>query len=888
MTWARTIATGSGKVAYRLQIEGIQYEFVTDSTMARSLSDGRSRVVGLLRDGIREGEKIDIARATVDGGSFDAKIADISGIPTLQFEQRPTKQTWMTANLSTTGTSMTVASSAGWVSGDMVYVGTETMKVDGSPPDSTHLNLVAAGTRTAQWDSIAQAHYATSGVSGGALPPLPIVTNRPLTMQGRRCKLFAYGEGDDPQGNGTQVLLGRCKTGARLDSIATWSITIESITAILDQELGADTEDPVTPRGIYYPWSSPLVLTVQLLSNGLVTGSVDSDGVVKVFGFYESQEDFVAEVNTQLAFASGWATSVRAEVCQDGWQITITTASASPKYVRIYKNGSPIDEHTDVAFLASDADGQLDEVVANQTAYKRFRAAVPRGVYGRPADPGNPAADPYQATTYPNDRVYLAGAFTPDALTVAALVDWPEAGGKRHTFPSPDGYHSADRWVRLRPWSTRTPDTHAYVAYGGALGLPTLRFGRSYNSLGFAAPGGGTLTDLLTTITTNSATYMNLGSMPDLRSTDFDLTEIATTVAAASAGSQYLSARDYYSFAPKKLSEALAAEAQILGCYWCLSSSGTLTLKRVSVPGIGDVSDSIDANDQVGFPKLEISDPKGPINTIRLHTNYDPVEDQHGGPPVTVRFMPGLSVSKTANAAEIKPVFEGAGDLSDSASAAVRSAMGIFAILGFPYDIVYVDVPFTKHGVRCGSTVSLTSAQLPNSSGTRGVTNAPALVIAREFRHGTARGSLTLLYVRNRVRGYAPAMRIASASNTAGTTWSLTLDAAPPSGGSVNYLPDHAPNASDWFEVGDRIRIWQWDATSPTVRVGTVDSVAGLLMTVTLTAAWGGLGSDEYILGYNVASTAGLQSGQREYAFMAGTDLLVDFTSAEPATELGA
>ena len=44
MTLARLIATGSGSLAARLEIEGLPIEFVSDPAMEQTLSDGRRRV----------------------------------------------------------------------------------------------------------------------------------------------------------------------------------------------------------------------------------------------------------------------------------------------------------------------------------------------------------------------------------------------------------------------------------------------------------------------------------------------------------------------------------------------------------------------------------------------------------------------------------------------------------------------------------------------------------------------------------------------------------------------------------------------------------------------------------------------------------------------------
>ena len=90
---------------------------------------------------------------------------------------------------------------------------------------------------------------------------------------------------------------------------------------------------------------------------------------------------------------------------------------------------------------------------------------------------------------------------------------------------------------------------------------------------------------------------------------------------------------------------------------------------------------------------------------------------------------------------------------------------------------------------------------------------------------------------------------------------------------------------TDFFAVSDAVRIYEWDATAPTTRKGTVTAVTSTTVRVTFTAAWTGLGGVPYLLGYDQA--AFVDSSQQVYAFIADTDGLIDFTTAVPARVFG-
>lgn len=885
MTWPRVLATGQGKVSYRLQIEGCRYEFVTDSSMETTTGDGRQRVVGLKRDGLAIREDIDVVNAKIKAGGFTALIEDVAGKPSLAFAKFPTRRTWLnTSVFGTSSTVMAVASSAGWTAGDVIHVGTEAMLIS-----SVGVNLLHVVGGRGHWTTAAQAHYGADGTNTNA----PEVVDEIVTYQSRRVRLFAYGDGDSPTSDGTQIFLGRVAKDASLERATTWGLTIDPISSVLDQDIGEDLNEDMSSRGVYYSWAAPCVVILSESNDTSIRGTTgNGPEIVSLCGFYETQEAFVAALNTEIATATtGWSSTYRAVVTDRGWRLEMTTASASPKCPRAeVRDVHHDDTSAGVELLRRLGVPLFDDPVvsetvgASETVVLEVEGPVPRGAFGRPGFLER-YSRPELALTYPDGRIYLSGSAVPTATSSAFRVSMPGIEPRRTRLdgdPGP-GYSASDRYVDIVRLVRDDGRTYHWTAYGGIWGQVGVRFARNFAS--------GDLYDFIAGITTASPDGANLGSVPDLRATDFDLAEISATVAAQAAGSTYLMSRDYVSTSSKSLKAALAAEAQLLRAAWCFDEEGKLTLRRIAAPTLGDVSTATIDGSKVltgkGFPGWD-RELYGTVNVLRMRTGYDPETDEYTGRDIVVRNVPGFAVNKKVRQVTIEPTFRSSSeDIELAAAAATAAAAASFAIYGNAYAIATVPVGMQCFSVRTLDTVRLTSAQLPNeNTGARGLTDRACLVIGKRFNLETGMGQLSLLYSLGRFAGYAPAMRVTAATVVSGNTWDLTLGASPPSAGSIDYLPADAPNADDWFEVGHKIRAWDWNTATPTILSGDVITVAGLLMRVTFTGAgFTGYGVDEWIIGYDVAGTSGFATTQEPYAFMAGTDLRIDFD--EPAQILG-
>lgn len=897
--WDRVVATGSGALAFRLEIEGWPYQPVTDARLVATLSDGRLRVAGMQAQGITIGEDIDVVKATLDARGCTITIADVAGSPTYAFSKGPDFRSVLAADLTAAGTSVTLADTGGLANGDVIHIGTEAIKIGtvGTP---------CTGCTRGYWGSFGQAHYTADGEHLG----YPSVSSRPYTARGRRARIYVYAPADGigVNDNGTQIFLGRVSSDATISG-ASWQIKIDSIAAVLDQDLGHGADEAVPPRGIYYPWSSYLDLRLSLATDANNGSAVATGPVsVKLYGFYETQETFITALNAAIETAGAgpggaWSTKITAESLGDGgWQLVARTAAASPKYPYMFVH-SLVDapEGPDVLFAVRDSDGVSVETVSAATSYyTTIAATVPRGTFLHRAGVIPSPAARALAETYPDNRIYVGGDVALDSSMTAVVVQWPGLDGPTtHTVLTRD---TTARYISL---DTGTRGGVAYsierLVYGTDFDLPSITLARDY--------GRGTLYTLIAAITTAAPTVMNAGTGPDLRSTGVATTEdldLATTAgtniqavvteASLSGTDALTSTRRWRAYGPKKLAEVFAAEAQLLSCLWAIDSNGRLCLRRIPTPTSGRYSatslGAADLDMTRGFGTWQRA-AFGTLNTVLFKHGYDPIEDKYRQ-AVQVRDPSAFSIDKTTRAVKVEPVSTADTDLDvmigTAAGAYTRIAYALLGIFGGPYATITVPVKLTAFNVLCGDIIELTHEQLPDpDTGTLGLTDRPCLVIGREFDMATGKGTLTLVTSLAKGAGYTPSLRISAATNTSGNTWELTWQTTDISGGS--YIEG---TAADWYTAGDAVRLWEWDTASPMSRWGTVDSVTATKITVTLTAAWGGF-SGVYILDYargrkigDAGTIPGVSTAQQRYAYMADSGHFVYFITRTPAYQFSA
>ena len=896
------IESGFGSLDARAQIEGLAYEFVTSTSMEKTTSDGRRRVAGLKLETIKIGEKVDLARATVDLSGFTLRIVDDyeTGVISTALAMQPAVERYLSAACTASDTTISLTSTSGLVGGGVMHIDTETILI------GTVVGATCTGCTRGYWNTLAQAHY----VPDGAHLRLPLVTDIPATLRGRRIRIYIYAQGDDMSGDGNQRWIGICSSDPSTSGgMGSYDIRIDPISKIFNQTLGSDLVEPVRPRGIYYPWTQPLRLTLALNTGANSASDIDASTQVDIvttgadqgiYGFWETQEAFCNYLRGLVVTATtgaGWGivADVRS-LGPTGWALVFTTTTAL--YPRAFMAsildaavGSVVGGFGYSSLNIYDDGGHpVFAVAAGATYYIPITASVPRGVYGWARRPAT-FADRAMRELWREDRVYFGGDFAVTSRLDACRVTWPGRDGNVNMDVSEvpvDTRDATNRSVSLRNTVFLARDSGGIAgsefgcAYDEGRGYPQFRPARNY--------GSGTLYSLLAAMVADAPEFMNQGSCPDIRYSsdpqkdDIDLAAIATVIAEA-ADSTLTSTRDFAQLKSAQLDKVLPPEAQLLGLYWRLNLYGLLVLDHIRSPSDGDVLDEsfptplVTGSNFGGFDRQG----EGMINTVKLKLHYDDDRGEHDEVPVEVRDVQAFGISKQSAPLEIAPVFRSSID-SDIAQLTVQFsvvASRIFGIFGGPYAVLNVAAPAKAANVLAGHIVLLSHAQMPDpDTGLRGIVQRRALVVGRDWDLKTGRLVFSLMISLSRFAGYAPAMHISGQSG-AGTSWTLTVDGTPPIG-SGSYLPA-GTDATDFFADGMKIRIWEWDADSPTERQGNVAGTpTATTIAVTTTSSWTP-GTSTWVIGYDLASTSGLTSDQRRYGYEAGTDLLIDFTTAEAA-----
>lgn len=682
-----------------------------------------------------------------------------------------------------------------------------------------------------------------------------------------------------------------------------WSISLDPISRILAQELGADLGEPVTPRGIYYPggdgyWS--LKIGIVNGGGGVLLDAFNQAEITipsSTLGFFETQEDFVNAINVELVSAlTAYNVDIECRMSPDGGY-----------YFAIIQN-SPVDSvgmRLDTPrfdyFFPTNVFGRTEsgppltatDIVGSFTANENYFwfptpsetklpgcGLVPRGRFNfRMSETLPPEFTAVQAV-FPPRRIYLGGAVAVSASTTSVMIDWQDSTSNESRTYKVDSIDSATRSIELlRDFGGyRLTDEHDFTPSN----LPQIRFGRSYTSFGASDASG-----FLDNLASGSADGVNNGSQPVLRTTggavilgDIDLS--AFTTEFSQSDSNLVSGRSFTSFAAVSIQDMLCPEMQLAGLYLAFDQFGRLTAKRLRLAASTEsaVFAITKANllTDDGFPQYERS-AIGKFSTLAVKDGYDPVEDDYTLPSIIVRDVAAFGQTPNSRTITIEPKSRYVTGASMPIDGIVRCASTVLGIFGGPYAHVSLAIPLTGYtSAALGDTVSITTEQLPDViSGTRGVTALLGTVISREIDFYGGRIDLTVLVSLANISGYAPSSKVTSQSNVTGNQWSITL--------SSSYF-QAGDTAADHFASGDLVRVFQYDTASSTELNGVVDSASSNTVVVTFVGTWTP-STLEWVLGFRKSTSMATGSGQLAYAFDAtSTAAYVDASSVSyPARE---
>lgn len=870
--------------------------------------DGRRRVVGLLRDGMGFVESAYLAGAESSIAVNPVTIVETPepdlNAATELFSKIPRTLTWLAASLGTADVSASTLDATDISVGDFVHLGTEVVRVDAiSGTDLTEI------TR-AQWGTTTQAHNVTSAETAE--------TQQVTLLDGvgiwtkRRWWLYAHGPSElDSVDDGELVMRGVI-AGEPEEQGGEWTISLDSRWALLDQEVAASVDVERKIRGIYYPAAAPYWMRVRQSTDTTAAStssgaSAATDTYVILSGFWETQQEFcdalAAKLNADPVVGT-WATW-DAQVHGDHWELFYTTPAVDPRYLQLgagsHLDGTWFHRVTAVDDVGSDAiDGSVnvsidttaDTVNASDRYLCRWTRTSEMWGLAESADPDNMRRVPRttnlggidglaadtdaQAALFPAGRQYLTSVI---GLAVGDTMLLPQGDVGEDLPPVALTISSVSLATSsVDAYTGSTVDSPSgVVAAGTAAEAIAFTSARSYGDA-----DGDDLAGFLDALLLDAPEGANDASTPWI--TSDDVASWTSVVAEASADLPYLARRRYTFSKGQRLEDVLKNECRLYGVFPYLDHDFKIALRRLTVE-----TDAVASGLHVTGNRHIVDERRaeirqgvdGHVNVIELARDYDPTDDKYKDQPIHVRSVAGIARAKARRVLEIRPKTR-AVDAEPTPLDAARFTQPILALFGAPKLVhVTVDVPLTFWDVLVGDSVLLTDETAPHDGARglhdpgQGLASTRAIVVGREWRLDDAAGTLTCLITGLDVAGYTPSARVASATG-ATTSWTLTVEAS-------HYAPAGA-NDDSYFAVGDRVRLIEWDADSPTVVDGVIDSVDTSTheIGVTLDASWAGLGGATYNLEYRsfVDMSAGDSDDQIAYAFIANDALRLDNTGA--------
>jgi hypothetical protein len=860
VTLARIIQTGSGRMRARLSIAGFAGDFVTHRRMKQTLADGRVWIESLDVKSLKWGARTDLLHASLEAEGFTATLKDHRQEVTRILAKRPTLTTRLMQSVTDTDVVLNVEDTSGFpaaaapAADRVIHVNTEAIRY------TNKTATTFTGCVRGVWGTTPQYHYTTDGAAL-AYPP---VTNAPKSLEGRAVSLSLYGDGDSGTGLGTAVFRGMTNRGFRyVDGV--YTLGIDPVTRVLDQNIGGDLNEPTPIRGIRYTRESPFILVI---AQDITSGT---SAVVTIIGFFEDQGAFCVELSTQIANATaawGWApgSSIVAMPEDGGWYLEYTIGAAGTPFgirldtTRVHRlsrnvgrsTSSALDVQLSPNWISADGTTTAPPYTLGATYQIHWSAPVPRGVVGHLA-----VASTVTVGAAPGGedfRIYLGGTLVP-TLNMALFIE----GGEGDPTPATIvGCDTTDRWVDVEtPFRILGPDTK-------------LTFGRLLER--------GGIYQLRNALVNLSPSLCNAGGMPLI--TGDDLLPSADTVIASYANPALGLGRTWIGFEAFTLADLIEPELRAIACYPRIGAGGAIEWKQLRASVATDtVQWTIGERDLLrGTRPTTERGQYGLLGVVVYKTGWVAKENEHLGPTFKFRDMGAVAPNRVSQTLEIAQLSleRGATDPRSGAVISIedvrRAAMPVLGLFGDEYDVIQVVVGMRYFSVLVGDTVALTSSKVPQIDGTMGVVDDLCFVTATGFDMST--GSITLQLLRHgqRIRGYAPAFRMdpGNAALVAGTTYDITVNIA-----------DYTDRASvgDWLEAGDLVAVQEQDSAAPSAYVATVVSIPSATVVRLLFVVPFVFGAAEWNVGTRSSFVYDETDNLGRFMFQAGVDRRFAFAS---------
>lgn len=884
VTWAHVVANGGGPYDLRLVIAGYPREWITDGLTAGTVPSGngkdRTRCHGLLRRGLTKSERARLAEGLPDQSGCTASIVDIDAQATAEFTAIPSERSWLIDTVDTVDGSWNVTVG---VSDGYAHIGTEAISI-------------AAGVFTrGKWDTIAQGHWVTRGDTTIASE----LTDIPVTMTGRRWFLYAHGPTETGLADeGTLVARGVVAAEPQ-ERDGTWAIRLDPTVSVLDQDIVQALARPMTPMGIYYPWTAPLHITFEEGGGAdNSTGGGSNVATVVMSGYWATQQEFVDELNAELVTAIDTPNLFdglfHAEIRDGRWELVYkpgTSGGAGVYWVWVMCSNLVDGTARLLEYEHEETGTNRGYVAAGQTyrvLWDPYGTDYVRALYPPPisrADMESPSANlrsvprsnnydysveggyprvratDTETAANPRKRVYLREAYllavgdtvtitTDNGETAAPIIRVFTVSAVDATTGAVD-FSVADGWINA-----------VWVGNAG----PIVRVASDT----IAAPMDlGGFRDALVA---DGPLRGNLGDWPLVDGDD--IASWQTAVDIASEGRAPLEQRMY--LFPKRISlkTVISHELRTYGLFMYTDGDEKLAVRPIT-PALetDSATMTITADHRIiddGFGTVDVA-ADGVVNCAEMRVGFNPESGSFDGD--TFIFPNAISISRNGGrkrTLEIHPRVALAPGVQWTRSDAHSVCTPPISFFGDRYHVLTMAVTLECFDLRVGDGVAVDVPQLP-WNGARGIDSTGTL-IGYSWDFDAGRGELEILLrdVTN-VAGYTPAGRVATQVNTSGNIWALTLTAN-------HYSPTGAVDAS-FFAVNDRVETAHLDTTTASME-GTVTAVSGNVVTVSFDGVFTPSGTVSIVYTDHVDVIAGTgDANQTRYAFIADSGRLLSDSS---------